>query len=80
MGGLFVVLVLAVAALAVWGQLSKRMARVHDASGHSVGGIEVGPRVGGPQLLQFGGDDARVPEPTLHARPYHGHTRAICGG
>ena len=42
MGGLFVVLVLAVAALAVWGQLSKRMARVHDASGHSVGGIEVG--------------------------------------
>jgi regulator of protease activity HflC (stomatin/prohibitin superfamily) len=44
-GGLFVVLVLAVAALVVWGQLSKRIARVHDASGRSVGGVEAGRAV-----------------------------------
>ena len=42
MGGLFIVLVLAVGALAAWGQLSRRVARVHDASGHSVGTAEAG--------------------------------------
>ncbi len=42
MGGLVIVLVLAVGALVAWGQLSRRTARVHDASGHSVGGAEAG--------------------------------------
>ena len=36
MGGVLVLLVLAVAALAVWGQVSKRMAHVRDASGRPV--------------------------------------------
>lgn len=36
MGGFLVVLVLAVAALAVWGQVSKRMAHVRDSTGRSV--------------------------------------------
>jgi regulator of protease activity HflC (stomatin/prohibitin superfamily) len=41
-GGLFIVLVLAIGALAAWGQLSRRVARVHDSSGHSLGGPEAG--------------------------------------
>ncbi len=36
MGGFLVLLVLAVAALAVWGQVSKRMAHVRDSSGRPV--------------------------------------------
>ena len=42
MGGLLFVVVLIAAAAAVWGQLSHRVARVHDASGHSLGGPEAG--------------------------------------
>ena len=42
MAGLFIILVLAAAAVAVWSQLSKRVARVHDANGRSLGGPEAG--------------------------------------
>ena len=48
MGGLFLVLVLAIGALVAWGQLSRRMARVHDASGRSVGTAEAARVAGSP--------------------------------
>jgi prohibitin 2 len=52
--GVFIVLVLAIGALVVWGQLSKRMVRVHDG-GHAVAGPEAGRLVvsvaGGVLLL-----------------------------
>ncbi len=43
MGGFFILLVAVVAALAVWGQVSRRMAHVRDASGRPVAGADVTP-------------------------------------
>lgn len=40
MGGVLVLLVLVIGALVAYGQLSRRLARVHDPSGRSVGGTD----------------------------------------